>query len=256
MTQNGSFVWYEYMAGDVARAAAFYSDVVGWRTDEHKMPGGVYTVFSAGERGVGGLMELPEAVRESGGRPGWIGYVLVDDVDRQAAKAVSLGGTIHRPADDIPGIGRFAVIADPHGAVLVLFRDTSGMEQPPAPPMTAGTVGWHELYAGEWQSAFDFYQQMFGWEKTDAMDMGPMGTYQLFGLGGQSFGGMMTKPDAVPAPAWLYYFAVEGLDAAQRRVEAGGGQVLNGPMEVPGGAWIIQCADPDGAAFALVSCPR
>jgi predicted enzyme related to lactoylglutathione lyase len=84
------------------------------------------------------------------------------------------------------------------------------------------------------------------------MDMGAMGTYQIFSADGQMIGGMFTKPPAVPAPFWLYYFVVDAIDAAIERVKAGGGQILNGPMEVPGGDWIIQGRDPQGAMFALV----
>ena len=88
------------------------------------------------------------------------------------------------------------------------------------------------------------------------MDMGPMGIYQLFKAGGdEAIGGMMTKLDAMPVPFWLYYFNVAGIDAAAKAVEAGGGQVLNGPHEVPGGDFILQGLDPQGAMFALVG-PR
>ncbi len=62
---------------------------------------------------------------------------------------------------------------------------------------------------------------------------------------------MYAKPALVPAPLWLYYFNVRDIDAAAARVEACGGQVLEGPVEVPGGDWIAQCADPQGAMFAL-----
>ena len=86
--------------------------------------------------------------------------------------------------------------------------------------------------------------------------MGPMGTYQLFAAGGPPIGGMMTKFESVPAPFWLHYFTVDAIDAAAARVRAKGGEVLNGPHEVPGGSWIIQCRDPQGAMFALVSPKR
>ncbi len=66
---------------------------------------------------------------------------------------------------------------------------------------------------------------------------------------------MMTKPAAVPVPSWLYYFNVDAIDASAERVRAGGGTIINGPNEVPGGSWVIQCLDPQGAAFALVA-PR
>jgi predicted enzyme related to lactoylglutathione lyase len=87
------------------------------------------------------------------------------------------------------------------------------------------------------------------------MDMGPMGTYQLFktSAGGESIGGIMTKPPNIPAPFWTYYFQVDGIQAAAARITAAGGSVINGPMEVPGGSWVVQALDPQGAMFALVS---
>ena len=114
-----------------------------------------------------------------------------------------------------------------------------------------GRVGWHELLAADWEKAWAFYSELFGWQKADT-DIGAMGTYQLFSAGGQTIGGMFTKPPTVPVPFWLYYFNVGDIDAAVRRVKAGSGQVLNGPIEVPGGSWIVQCTDPQGAIFALV----
>ena len=78
-----------------------------------------------------------------------------------------------------------------------------------------------------------------------------MGTYQLFSAGGQTIGGMFTKPPAVLAPFWLFYFGVGDIDAAAGRVVAGGGQILEGPFELPGGSWILRCVDPQGAMFAL-----
>jgi hypothetical protein len=184
-----------------------------------------------------------------------MGYVGVDDVDAGAAQAKDLGGTVHHAPGDIPGVGRFAVIADPQGAVITLFKGMG--EAAPAPAIgTPGTVGWNELYAGEWQAAFAFYEKMFGWTKDQALDMGPMGTYQLFAAGGPAIGGMMTKPPMIPFPYWGYYFNVPAIDAAVARVTGGGGQILNGPMQVPGGQWIVQCMDPQGAAFALVAMQR
>ena len=106
---------------------------------------------------------------------------------------------------------------------------------------TPGRIGWHELYAADWKSAFAFYAGQFGWAKTDAIDMGPMGTYQLFAIDSDQMGGMMNKPEEIPVPLWLFYFNVEAIDAGAERVKANGGQILNGPMEVPGGSWIVQC---------------
>jgi predicted enzyme related to lactoylglutathione lyase len=78
-----------------------------------------------------------------------------------------------------------------------------------------------------------------------------LGTYQLFSAGGETIGGMVTGPSNMPAAFWLYYFNVGDIEAAAKRVTAGGGRVLGGALELPGGSWVIQCADPQGAAFAL-----
>ena len=76
------------------------------------------------------------------------------------------------------------------------------------------------------------------------------------GAGGPAIGGMMTRPPEVPKPCWLYYVNVEAIDAAAARVKAASGQVVSGPMEVPGGSWIVQCLDPQGAMFAMVAPKR
>jgi predicted enzyme related to lactoylglutathione lyase len=83
-----------------------------------------------------------------------------------------------------------------------------------------------------------------------------MGIYQLFATGDVPVGGIMTKPAVIPMPYWGYYFNVDGIDAAAARVTAAGGTVINGPHQVPGGQWIVQGTDPQGAVFALVAMQR
>jgi uncharacterized protein len=250
-----AFVWYELMTTDMDAAEAFYRKVVGWSPQPFDSAGMRYTIMNMGEKAIAGMMTLPAEVCEAGGRPGWIGYIGTPDADAATARLRGAGGTVHREPSDIPDIGRFSVVADPQGATFVLFQP-SGEDGPPAPAGTPGHVGWRELYAADWPSAFEFYAGQFGWTKDVAVDMGSMGTYQLFAAGGEAIGGMMNKPDGMPAPVWLYYFNVEAIDAAAGRVTEGGGQVLNGPHPVPGGAWILHCMDPQGAMFALVALRR
>ena len=257
-TPQGSFVWYELMTSDPSAATAFYTRVLGWSAADSGMPG--YTLVSAGPAQVAGIMAIPEAARAMGAKPGWVGYIAVPNVDAAAASVAAAGGAIHHAPQDIPGIGRFAAMADPHGASFALFCGTPGDEAPPAAaPGTPGHIGWHELHAGDGPAAFAFYASQFAWEKHEGMDMGPMGVYQMFGVagsGGVSMGGMMTKMAETPHPHWLYYINVEAIDAAVERVTAAGGTVINGPMEVPGGSWIINGIDPQGAMFALVAAKR
>jgi hypothetical protein len=250
-----TFVWYELMTTDMDSAAAFYRAVVGWSAQSVSQPDMRYTVMSADDKMVAGVMTLTAEVCDAGGRPGWIGYIGVDDVDVATAGVKKAGGTIHRPPEDIPNIGRFSVVADPQGAVFMLFKPAGG-DNSPAPGGTQGHIGWRELYTSDWPSAFDFYAGQFGWTKAEAIDMGSMGTYQLFAAGGDAIGGMMNTPVAIPSPHWLFYFNVAEAEAAAARVAAHGGQVLMGPQQVPGGSWIMQGVDPQGAAFALVAPTR
>ena len=118
------------------------------------------------------------------GHTAWIGYIAVDDVDAHIEKIVEAGGKLWKPATDVPGMLRFAVMSDPQGAAIVVFTPNPAMPSPvrPAPP-TPGTIGWHELYTTDLENGFDFYNKLFGWTKVSDMDMGPMGVYRIFDEG-------------------------------------------------------------------------
>jgi len=248
---HGRFVWYELMTTDIEAAKAFYTNVVGWGTLDASMPGMAYTLFTVGEASVSGLMILPEDAKKMGAKPRWIGFVGVTDVDATANRIKQLGGTVQVPPTDIPGISRFSVVADPQMATLALVKWLRSRQELPAALDAPGQVGWHELFAADWEKAFAFYGELFGWQKAGA-DVSAMGTYQLFGAGGQTIGGMFTKRPTQPVPFWLYYFNIDDIDAAAKRVKAGGGQILNGPIEVSDGNCVVQCTDPQDAMFALV----
>jgi uncharacterized protein len=238
------------MTKDVPAAKAFYARVMGWVTLNALTPGVPYILFTVDKIAVSGLMGLSEDARKMGATPSWIGYVGVDDVDATADRFTRLGGAVRVPPTDILAVSRFAIVADPQMAELALVRWLRPEQHPPAEPGKPGRVGWHELFAADREKAFAFYHALFAWQKADA-DNGPLGTYQQFSAGGQTIGGIFTKPATMPVPFWLYYFNVGDIDAAAGRVKAAGGQVLDGPREVPGGHWIAQCMDPQGAMFAL-----
>lgn len=255
---TGKFFWYELMTSDPQAALDFYGDVVGWT---HAPFGGdlgePYHIVSGSAGALGGVMAIPAEAKDCGMTPWWGGYVGSADVDADAERLRAAGGTVKRAPEDIPGVGRFAVMSDPGGAVFMLLKGSSPDGMDAAPPMARGHVGWHELYAGDFDKDLAFYTGALGWTKGEAMDMGEMGLYQLVSqTGGADFqdmtGGIMPKLQEMPVPAWLFYFTVGDIDAAVGRVTAGGGTVLQGPMEVPGGSWVAQAADPQGAMFALV----
>jgi len=244
----GRFVWYELTTTDLAAAKTFYAAVMGWRAHDVPMPDMDYALFVAGKATVAGVMGLHAGAALMGAKPRWMGYVGVDDVDATAARVGRLGGTVHVPPEDIPDISRFSVVADPQSAMFALFKGIKPGQ--PQPLGRLGRVTWHELLAADGEAALAFYGALFGWQKADA-DTGATGTYQTFSAGGQTIGGVFTKPPTVPDPFWLYYFDIGDIDAAAARVKAGGGHVLEGPREVAGGRWILRCTDPQGAMFGL-----
>ena len=252
---HGRFVWYELATTNVEAAKAFYAEVVGWGTQDASMPGAAYTLFTAGGDPVSGVTGLPEDARRWGLRPGWLGYVGVNDVDAAADRIRELGGALHVPPKEVPNVSRFSIAVDPQMATIAIFKWLHADQTQPTDMDALGRVGWHELLAADWERAWAFYRELFGWRKAD-LDTGAVGTYQLFSAGGQTIGGMFTKPPSEPVPFWLYYFNVGDIDEAMKRVKAGNGQMLSGPIEVPGNRWIIQCTDPQGAIFALVGKRR
>lgn len=248
---HGPFIWYEYASADTDRAQAFYGHVVPWTIGDSGMPGLQYTILSAPDGGIGGLVST-----ETGAAPGWIGYVAVANVDETVAACERLGGSVAMPAMDIPGVGRFAVLKDPDGAAFSVMAPASDERWKPETMRKPGHCGWHELFARDGQRAMDFYAGLFGWTRSTAMDMGPMGTYQLFAQDGVDIGGMMNMTEHMPAPLWNFYFLVDGVDAASARASERGATLLNGPHQVPGGGWVVQMADPDGQLFSMLSGSR
>lgn len=248
--KTGLFAWYELMTTDVDAAIAFYSKVVGWKTkpfDESPKP---YVMWVAGEQPMGGVMMLPEEAKNMGAPPHWMSHVFVADVEAAVEKAKSLGATVYVPPMDVPKVGRFSVIADPTGGVISLFKDLGDMNAPEG--KQPGEIGWNELLSTDPDKTWAFYEAMFGWKKLEAMDMGPMGTYQIYGLGERTLGGMMKVPPGWQGPTvWLYYANVAKLSTAIESVKSSGGTLMMGPQEVPGGGWIAQGKDPQGAMFAL-----
>jgi predicted enzyme related to lactoylglutathione lyase len=247
---NGRFVWYEHLTKDSKAAIAFYREVIGWQTQPFG-EGGEYTMWAGSQGPLGGVIDLPEQAAKMGAPPHWMGQVQVENVDATVALAKRLGGKVHKEPEDIPTVGRFAVIADPQGAFLSTFQPTGDL-MTLHDPSKPGEFCWSELVTSDSTAAFAFYSNLFGWKVMEDMDMGDMGTYRVFGLGDQRVGGMMTAPkgSSLP-PMWGYYTQVSNLEDVIERATKRGAKVMNGPMEVPGGARIAQLLDPQGAAFAL-----
>jgi predicted enzyme related to lactoylglutathione lyase len=258
---EGSFIWYDLMTPDADAAAAFYGKVVGWTTSgsaDAAAGGMVYHHIVRSDGGmVGGYMGLTAEMLAGGAHPAWVAYLYVADVDAKVADIVADGGRVYMAATTMDGVGRFAMVTDPQGVPFYVMT-------PIAPAGREGEASdaydrwkpqhfsWNELYTTDLEGAKAFYAKHFNFEFNSSMPMGDMGDYCFIDFAGEGIGAMMQKPPFVPVACWNYYIRVADIDIAKAAVEAAGGTVMNGPMEVPGGDWVISGMDPQGAAFSLV----
>lgn len=248
---QGTPCWYELATSDLDAAQRFYEAVIGWRVAPSPNVAFDYRIAHSDDAGVAGLMTMPS---EAGMPPFWMIYFAVDDADRTAAAAQAAGGRIYKAPADIPAVGRFAVLGDPQGAgfgILAPAQESPRGNIGAFDPMREKHGNWNELMSTDPSKAFDFYSALFGWQRSTEMDMGEMGKYQLLAHQGQDIGAVMELGDA-PQPCWLPYFGTNGVTEAIERIGKAGGQVLHGPIEVPGGAFISVARDPQGAHFAVV----
>jgi predicted enzyme related to lactoylglutathione lyase len=260
---SGGFIWYELMTTDADAAATFYGEVVGWAISPQPDPnpaGQDYRMIGRSDGGfAGGVLALTTAMRDGGARPGWLGYLHVDDVDAMVKANVAQGGGVPMPPTQIAQ-GRIAMITDPQGAPIYVMKPTPPADRPDAQSdvfsyTQAQHVRWNELQSSDPQASVDFYTGHFGWTQDGEMDMGPMGTYRFVSHGGGMIGAIMPQFGAAPHSFWMYYIGVDDIDRAVAAVTAGGGQ-LHGPINpIPGGEFTIHAGDPQGAHFGLVG-PR
>ncbi len=254
---QGSFIWYELMTPDPEGAKAFYDSVIGWSMTTGHGGDTDYGFITAPDGAmVGGLLRLTKDMTDHGARPCWLGYIGVDSVDASIKAIEAAGGKVLMPARDVEMAGRIAMVADCCGAPLYVMT--------PTPPPGGGTstafsaapnhghCGWNELMAGNADNAVAFYTGQFGWTLPEAMDMGEIGKYQFIAHDGVTVGAIMQVMPQMPTPMWNHYFWIPSVEAAKSAIEAGGGQVINGPMQVPGDDWVLQGLDPQGAMFSLV----
>lgn len=250
----GSFTWYDFNSADIGPARRFYTELMGWGQEQWGPAEGGYPMFTLGGMPIGGYRQLPPEAVEGGCPNAWLAYVTVSDVDATVARAVQAGGRTHVPATDIPQVGRFAVLRDPLGAHLAVFKGLD--ESPTIPHMDEpGMFSWHELATSDLEAAFTFYRDVLAWKVAHDMDMGEdMGLYRIFHSSGDALGGMYRAPEGAPQ-GWLLYLRVRDLDVSLQKAESLGAKRILDPQEVPGGSRVVQLVDPQGAMFALNAGP-
>jgi hypothetical protein len=246
----GRPLWFELMTTDVPAAEAFYNVVVGWSAEPFESSPQPYVMFSRSGGGpVAGLLARPADVQAP---PFWAMYVGVPALEDAAGHLKRLGGQECTPVIEVPTVGRMQMMTDPQGAAFYVYEPATA-EQPPEGPAEIGEASWLELMTTDAPAALRFYSEVFGWQPSEALDIGAMGKYHMFNRPHGMIGGMMNKPPDLTdvPPNWQIYFRVPDIPSAVERITANGGRILNGPMEVPGGDWIVNAMDPQGAAFSL-----
>ena len=263
MTPTGSFIWYELMTPDADAAATFYGAVVGWKiAGRSDAPAGGQDYRMIGRRdggNAGGILQLTQDMLQHGARPTWLGYLQVTNVDAAVADIEADGGTLLMPTRKLP-VGTIAMVADPMGTPLYVMDPIPPPDQPTAKSdvfdvAAAQRVRWNELASPDLPRARSFYARHFGFEFNETLPMGPLGDYCFIDHGGVRLGAIMQKPAHSPIATWLFYFGVPSVATAKTAIENGGGRIINGPHEVPGGNWIVIAIDPQGAPFGVVG-PR
>ena len=260
MTSTGSFIWYELRTGDASAAARFYGAVVGWKIADRPDPqagGKDYRMIGRSDGGqAGGVLALTKDMIDHGAHPTWLGYLHVANVDAAVAAIEADGGRTLMPKLDLP-VGAIAMVADPMGTAFYVMTPIPPSGKPEAKSdvfdvAALERVRWNELASPDLARAKAFYAKHFGFAFNEAMPMGAMGDYCFIDHAGVRLGAIMQKQPPSPIAAWLFYFAVPSIAAAKAAIERGGGKVMHGPEEVPGGSWIVVATDPQGAAFGIV----
>ncbi|MFH8571950.1 VOC family protein [Streptomyces sp. NPDC017993] len=239
----GAPCWVELATADPDAAKVYYREVFGWRVETDPRPeAGGYTMLSLGGAPVAALTPL-----YAPGRPtAWTVSFGTRDADASAAAATKAGGTLLMEPMDVFDLGRFAVLADPAGAVFALWqaRSFAGAAVFGAP----GSLGWVELATPDPEGARTFYPRVFGW----TVNTGD--AYTQWGVEGADFGGMSLLDDRYPGdmPAnWMPYFAVADVDATAARAAEAGGTLLVPAMDVPDGPRVAMIRDPQGGVFGI-----
>jgi hypothetical protein len=244
----GKFVWFEHVSNDVAKARDFYGALCGWSVQAMPMGERPYDMIMNGADGIGGFTTAPPGVPSH-----WASYLSVPDVDQSVAAATAAGAKSLMPPTDFGAVGRAAVVADPTGAAVSLWKGAQGdpadVEKTPV-----GGWFWNELFTPDAKAAVAFYEKAFGFGH-DAMDMGAQGTYYLLkDAAGKMRAGVMQQPPGMAVPAhWLPYVHVADCDAAvAKATQLGAKAIIVPPTDIPNVGRFAVLLDPVGAGIAVI----
>jgi predicted enzyme related to lactoylglutathione lyase len=243
----GKFVWFEHSSPDPAQARAFYTALLGWSVQSMPIGSEAYDMIMLGAEGIGGMRKA-----EAGTPSHWMSYLSVPDVDASFKAATTNGASSCLAPMDFGPVGRAAIIADPTGATVSLWKGAQG-DRPDVEKMPNGDWMWNELWTPDAAKALAFYETTFGFTH-DSMDMGPQGTYYILkGQDGKMRGGLMQSTGNEAPPMWLPYVKVADCDASAAKAQKLGARaIVVPPTDIPNIGRFSVLLDPFGAAIAVM----
>ncbi len=233
MTSSSAFCRFDLRTTDAVAARAFYTRVFG----HDRMT----------------IWPLHEQALARGARPHWLGRIAVEDLEATAIAFVERGAERFGPTIAMSDGGKATVLRDPGGAVVAVGTPPEGAAAEAARG-GASDVVWYVLNTRDAARALATYGELFGWSFGEPRALGAHGTFrELAWRAGAESAGMISDIADRPGvhPHWLFCFETASLTEALATVRAAGGLALD-PVELPNGARLAVCDDPQGAAFGLI----
>ena len=242
---EGALVWVDLLTTDPKKALAFYTAVFDWQSMSYADDS--YIELSHDGR-ITSAIVLYESDDAVDGDARWLVSLSVKNVDAAVATAVKNGGTVLEPATDLPDRGRYSVISDAQGAVLMLLRATGGDPVDTTPILDQWE--WAELWTDDMESAVSFYEALAGYDTMRFPDS-TGGARIVLGTDGVARTTIVQLPwDDVDAN-WIPYIPVANLSDTLRRVNDAGGAVLVTPDDSKPSVDVAIVMDPTGGVFAI-----
>jgi predicted enzyme related to lactoylglutathione lyase len=244
---NGKLVWVDLVTTDTKKAVKFYSDAFGWQPKYYDDENFIEMLHDG--RVICSIIRYDTGLAVDGDAR-WLVSISVDDVDAAAGLAREHGGEILESATELPGRGRYSVVRDPHGAILMLLRATGGDPADLDQHVTLGEWGWAELWTDDQAGAVAFYKAVVGYGSMRVAE--PDGEERVvLGSGSTPRATVVQIPWDDVEPNWIPYIPVASIDAALKNISDAGGAVLVRSSETDEERPAAIVMDPTGGVFAI-----